>query len=111
MKFHIDLSLFYGVDGGPQSVYGNLKGSVALPAMPAVGDCVNFMFPRSGLGVVRTKGFTGSVQVEQRIFVADSVSEGVQLLLEPLIFESAADAARVGDYLARAFGLFLDVFE
>ena len=107
MKIHIDFSLFTESDGA----FGTVHGFIEFASPPQIGDTVSFQSGKAGVALDPRSGFVGMVEVHGRIFIANpDECSGVSLLLADVTVPTP-DAARIAaNYLERAFGLFIDVY-
>ncbi|MDC8012565.1 hypothetical protein [Tahibacter soli] len=107
MKIHVDFSLFTESDGS----FGTVHGFIEFASPPQIGDTVSFQSGKAGVVLDPRSGFVGMVEVHGRIFTANpDERSGVSLLLADVTVPTP-DAARIAaNYLERAFGLFIDVY-
>lgn len=100
MRTNVGFPIFWsGNHGGC-----NVSGALELDPVPAVGDRVALLAPGEPLPHV---GFSGQLQVEQRIIHAGG-GGGVDLLLEPVVVDTEVQAQMLRQYFERVFGLAAD---
>lgn len=107
MKIHIDFSLFTESGGS----FGTVHGRIEFASPPQIGDTVSFQSGKAGVVLDPRSGFGGLLNVSGRILAANpDEGGGISVLLADVTVPTP-DAARIAaDYLERAFGLFVDVY-
>lgn len=107
MKIYIDFSVFTESGGA----FGNVTGEIEFAALPQAGDIVALPLAKAGVALDPQSGFMGLIEVHRRLLIANpGDGRGIQLSLSDVTVPTP-DAARIlADYLERAFGLFIDVY-
>ncbi|WP_353572458.1 hypothetical protein [Candidatus Albibeggiatoa sp. nov. BB20] len=105
MKVHIDFSVFIS-SLTESEAYGNVSGTVELPAVPSSGDEIS-MCPRQKL-FPKIKGATWMMNIDKVTF---SVGEDeVCLSLQDVVVKTRSDAEALVDYFVDGFDLDFDCF-
>ena len=106
MEFNIDISLFVG----STKAYGNITGTIQLPACPSIGDIISLSFPaKEGVKSTTIKEFSGHLAITRVIFSPRNKGT-ISLCLEDVTVNNEENAKELIAYLSDGFGLFFDEY-
>ncbi len=105
MKVVVDASIFTREDGS----FGNVSGAVELSYEPHAGDLISF-HPTAASGPF-PPGFTGMVEVTQRIHSAGGDPHGLLVSLEDITVQTIRDAQRLAEFFQAGFALHVNVYD
>lgn len=92
------------------SAVGVLSGSMRFPVVPSVGDTISFDFPAEGYEISEMNSFLGMLRVQSRILRVGSDLTGIQIGLDDLIVQDAADAQIIMSFFEQKYDLTPDYF-
>jgi len=102
MKASIDFSIFTRKEGA----FGNVSGEISVLTPPQIGDSISFLFPKEGLSIDPSIGFSGFLKVTERIISANQDDQPLMLALSDITLETKSDALGLAEYFESAFDLF-----
>jgi hypothetical protein len=106
MKFYIDISLFTESSGA----YGNITGTIDLPACPCAGNIISFSVPlKTRVKPITIKEFSGHLTIMKVIFGIGE-KETISLALDDITVKNKEDANLLVTYLSSGFDLFFDEY-
>lgn len=107
MRVYIDFSVFISSPTESEA-YGNVHGTVELPAIPTSGDRILFMKSPKKKLFPKIEGATWSIVVDVVIF---SIGEDdICLSLQDVIVKTKSEAEALVDYFVDGFDLYFDCF-
>lgn len=88
------------------------SGQLDFEVLPRQGEIVSFGQSTANPPAVlpRIDGFSFQLRVENVIHAPRGAAFSAIVMLEPAVLQSSAQAAALGEYLERGFGLFVDPF-
>jgi hypothetical protein len=107
MEVNIDFSVFISSPTESEA-YGNISGTLVLPAIPSSGDELSFFFSPRKKMFPKIEGVRWVLSIETVVFLVGH--DKVCLSLEDVVIKTKSEAEVLVDYFVDGFGLYFDCF-
>jgi len=107
MEVSVDFSIFISAT----KAYGNITGSLNLPAIPTSGDFISLTSPLSHeVYVPVIDEFAEQIEIKKVIFIPGNEGR-ILIQLDDIVLDSENNARKLVDYLVDGFGLYFDKYD
>lgn len=99
MKASIDFSIFTRKEGA----FGNVSGEISVSTPPQIGDSISFLFPKNGLSIDPSIGFSGDLKAADRIISVNRDDQTLIFALSDVTLETKNEALRLAEHFECCF--------
>ena len=107
MKIGISLDVF----SFDEYAVGCVSGTIELPVVPRVGECISFIFNDNNISPINISGFRGLCKVESVLHSLSGQGDPIALSRESAHLKTLSDAKAVMKYLCDGFDLKADFYD